>query len=172
MYALLALRLTGGNASGGSDCPLKTAMDHRFETPTGSPAQFTPETRQVCTRRNYGWRWDLAAAVAFLALVVATCSSALMTAFELGADEHYEVTKAFLWSKGFKLYQEIWNDQPPLLTVVQGLVFKCFGVHVVIMLVHQSVGRLRTAQVYPRRNRQFDRVALSTRTHLKLWVNP
>jgi len=71
----------------------------------------------------------MAVGVAFLLLALATCWSTIGSGFQLGGDEHYEVTKAFLWSEGFRLYHEIWNDQPPLLTVLQGSLFKWFGVY-------------------------------------------
>ncbi|MBP1658964.1 MAG: rane protein of unknown function [Candidatus Aminicenantes bacterium] len=76
-----------------------------------------------------GGRWDLAVAGAFLLLTLATCWGAIGSGFEIGWDEHYEVTKAFLWSKGLRLYREIWSDQQPLLTILQGLLFKGFGVY-------------------------------------------
>ncbi|MBP1770365.1 MAG: hypothetical protein H6P96_983 [Candidatus Aminicenantes bacterium] len=77
-------------------------------------------------------RWDIAVGGAFLLLALATCWGAIGSGFQLGGDEHYEVTKAFLWSEGFRLYREIWNDQPPLLTVLQGSLFKGFGVYAVL----------------------------------------
>ena len=80
-----------------------------------------PETQ------SFGVRWDMAAAAAFLLLALAACWGTIWSGFEIGMDEHYEVTKAFLWSKGFRLYREIWNDQQPLLTILQGLLFKGFG---------------------------------------------
>jgi len=76
-----------------------------------------------------GIRWDLAAAAIFLVVALVFCWGALWSGFQIGDDEHYEVTKAFLWSKGFSLYYDIWNDQQPLLTVLQGLLFKGIGVH-------------------------------------------
>jgi hypothetical protein len=45
-------------------------------------------------------------------------------AIQIGGDEGFEVTKGLLWSKGFHLYSEIWNDQPPLFTVLLGSAFK------------------------------------------------
>jgi len=71
----------------------------------------------------------MAVGAAFLLLALATCWSTIGFGFQLGGDEHHEVTKAFLWSEGFRLYHEIWNDQPPLLTVLQGSLFKWFGVY-------------------------------------------
>src|SRR5947199_222028 len=40
----------------------------------------------------------------------------LRTAIKIGADEDFEISKAVLVLKGYKLYTEIWNDQPPLYT--------------------------------------------------------
>ena len=77
--------------------------------------------------RRAGAFWDTTAVAAFLLLAVISCWSTIWFGFEIGADEHYEVTKSFLWSKGFLLYHEIWDDQQPLLTILQGLLFKCFG---------------------------------------------
>src|SRR5262245_28065111 len=38
----------------------------------------------------------------------------LGSAIKIGADEDYELTKATLCLRGYHLYTEIWNDQPPL----------------------------------------------------------
>jgi hypothetical protein len=40
----------------------------------------------------------------------------LASRIEFGGDEGYELQKAFLMKLGFRLYDEIWNDQPPLHT--------------------------------------------------------
>jgi hypothetical protein len=40
----------------------------------------------------------------------------LATAVEVGADEGFELAKATLVLKGFPLYSQVWNDQPPLHT--------------------------------------------------------
>src|SRR5579862_6966484 len=42
----------------------------------------------------------------------------LGTAVKIGADEDYELAKATLCNHGYKLYTEIWNDQPPLVTFI------------------------------------------------------
>jgi hypothetical protein len=138
------------------------AMDHRVETAIGSPARHTPQACRVFTCLDHGWRWDLAAALAFFGLILAACSGALLNAFELGADEHYEVTKAFLWSKGFRLYQDIWNDQQPLLTILQGVLFKCFGVHVMVArCLAVSFGALLTAGLFHLVRKSFGLLAAS-----------
>ena len=51
----------------------------------------------------------------------------LGTAFAFGDDESYEVIKGFMCSKGYKLYTEIWNDQPPVSTVLLAAAFKAWG---------------------------------------------
>jgi hypothetical protein len=40
----------------------------------------------------------------------------LRTAVQVGGDEGFELAKATLWLKGYKLYEQVWNDQPPLHT--------------------------------------------------------
>jgi len=40
----------------------------------------------------------------------------LRTAVEIGADEGFELAKATLCLHGYKLYSQVWNDQPPLHT--------------------------------------------------------
>jgi hypothetical protein len=42
----------------------------------------------------------------------------MRTAVQIGADEGFELAKATSWLHGFKLYSEIWNDQPPLHTFI------------------------------------------------------
>src|SRR5947207_10702057 len=48
----------------------------------------------------------------------------LRTALKIGADEDYELSKATLCNHGFKLYTQIWNDQPPLVTFIIANVLK------------------------------------------------
>jgi len=40
----------------------------------------------------------------------------MRTAVQIGADEGFELAKATLCLKGYQLYTEVWNDQPPLHT--------------------------------------------------------
>ncbi|OLD92698.1 MAG: hypothetical protein AUI36_47335 [Cyanobacteria bacterium 13_1_40CM_2_61_4] len=40
----------------------------------------------------------------------------IRTVIQIGADEGFELAKATLCLKGFKLYTDVWNDQPPLHT--------------------------------------------------------
>jgi len=57
--------------------------------------------------------------------------------FEYGPDEGINVMKAMLLSGGYDLYDEIWSDQPPLLTYVLSIAFQIFGakIHVARILV-------------------------------------
>jgi len=43
--------------------------------------------------------------------------------FEIDPDEGYNLIKAFLLDKGYVLYEQIWSDQPPLLTYLLRFVF-------------------------------------------------
>jgi hypothetical protein len=56
----------------------------------------------------------------FLSLVVVLVGLFLMepmgSAVQIGADEGFELAKALLVKDGFRLYTDIWSDQPPLYT--------------------------------------------------------
>lgn len=49
------------------------------------------------------------------------------TAFELHADERYELIKGFLDFSGERLYGSFWNDQPPFHTFLLKCLFSLFG---------------------------------------------
>jgi hypothetical protein len=61
------------------------------------------------------------------AVLAAVCVLPLGQAVELGADEGFELAKAFLRYQGFRLYSEIWSDQPPLLTECLNALFRAAG---------------------------------------------
>lgn len=67
-----------------------------------------------------------------LSVLVALCIEPMLHVVEIGSDEHYELTKGLLWSRGFSLYGQVWSDQPPLLTVLLGLCFRTFGESIVV----------------------------------------
>jgi len=54
----------------------------------------------------------------FLLLLFIAVQTALPlgSALQIGADEGFELSKATLQLHGFKLYSDVWNDQPPLHT--------------------------------------------------------
>lgn len=51
----------------------------------------------------------------------------LGTALRFGGDEGYQLITGFLWSKGFLLYKQIWNDQPPGHVLLLAWTFKAWG---------------------------------------------
>ena len=61
----------------------------------------------------------------FINLVFMTPS--IKQAFEYNPDEGTDLMKALLFQKGYSLYTEIWNDQPPLFTVIISFWIKLFG---------------------------------------------
>ena len=69
----------------------------------------------------------LVAGLAGLLVLATNMAGPLANATEIGGDEHFEVNKAFLWANGFPLYTRIWSDQPPLFTVLLGLLFQAAG---------------------------------------------
>jgi hypothetical protein len=48
----------------------------------------------------------------------------LRTTVQVGGDEGFELAKATLCLKGFHLYSDVWNDQPPLHTLIVTQVLK------------------------------------------------
>jgi 4-amino-4-deoxy-L-arabinose transferase-like glycosyltransferase len=50
----------------------------------------------------------------------------LRSAFQLDPDEGYELMKSFLVSRGYHLYSDVWDDQPPLHTECIALLFRLF----------------------------------------------
>jgi 4-amino-4-deoxy-L-arabinose transferase-like glycosyltransferase len=70
----------------------------------------------------------LAALIAFVSLITFFVSAPI----EIGHDEHYTVTRAFLWSRGYPLYTRIWSDQPPVYTLILGSLFKCLSPSIVV----------------------------------------
>ena len=55
---------------------------------------------------------------AFLFCIVVSVSSRWWIAYEFNPDEGLEVGKALLMARGYELYNDIWNDQPPLFSGV------------------------------------------------------
>ncbi|HWW01835.1 MAG TPA: glycosyltransferase family 39 protein [Candidatus Acidoferrum sp.] len=51
----------------------------------------------------------------------------LGSALRIGDDEGYEVIKGVMCSKGYHLYTDMWNDQPPVSTFLLSTAFKLFG---------------------------------------------
>ena len=68
-------------------------------------------------------------AVGLLGLVACVIASTgpVRAAVQIGGDELFEVTKAFLVAKGHALYTEVYNDVPPLHTYFLAGLFRLFG---------------------------------------------
>jgi hypothetical protein len=50
--------------------------------------------------------------------------------FEFNTDEGVNLIKAMMTLKGFKLYSDVWSDQPPVLTSILGALFRLVGLKV------------------------------------------
>ena len=63
--------------------------------------------------------------------------------FKFSSDEGLELAKAWLVDQGYDLYDEIWNDQPPLLTYSVVPAIKLFGNRVgasrMVVMIYSSV---------------------------------
>ncbi len=87
--------------------------------------------------------------VILLFLVLYYSQLPLGTAFEFGADEGIELLKSFMCSRGYTLYHEIWNDQPPVLTLLLAGLFKSFGPSLMVgRLIAAGFGMLLFGSVY------------------------
>jgi 4-amino-4-deoxy-L-arabinose transferase-like glycosyltransferase len=63
----------------------------------------------------------------FISLVIAMRFEPMTQTFQLDYDEGFNLMKAVLYSKGFSLYSQIWNDQPPFFTVILSKWINLFG---------------------------------------------
>lgn len=67
----------------------------------------------------------------------------LRQAFEYNPDEGINLMKSWLFLKGFPLYSQVWNDQPPLATVILAYWLKFFGPSVyhsrILILIFSAV---------------------------------
>lgn len=70
------------------------------------------------------WLFNLIIPVGFFALVYAWLP---LDVFQFDPDEGIQLIKADLYAKGFDLYGELWNDQPPLFTVILSGWLAIFG---------------------------------------------
>lgn len=63
----------------------------------------------------------------FLFVVFVLLKRPIHYMFEFDTDEGINLIKAALYAQGFSLYTEVWNDQPPILTVLLSFWFHLFG---------------------------------------------
>jgi 4-amino-4-deoxy-L-arabinose transferase-like glycosyltransferase len=69
--------------------------------------------------------WALAAVIATLVFLYSLLP--LGTALQFGGDEGYQLITGFLMSKGYALYKQIWDDQPPVFVLLLDWAFKNWG---------------------------------------------
>src|SRR5580765_3786978 len=86
------------------------------KSPRNSGLGESIENVRVITPRGAGTRPGLVLAVLLTAFFLLQLALPLRTAIQIGADEGFELAKATLCLHGYKLYTEVWNDQPPLHT--------------------------------------------------------
>ncbi|MGB7413197.1 MAG: glycosyltransferase family 39 protein [Thermosynechococcaceae cyanobacterium] len=81
--------------------------------------------------------------IPLLFIGVAWCFIPIADAFQFSSDEGLELAKVDLYTRGFKLYDQIWNDQPPLPTVLWAGWLHLFGHSILIArLLTLSFGTL------------------------------
>ena len=96
---------------------------------TSEPMQcMTIPSEQVNARllqkKCQAWVPPLIMAVLLLSIVALL---PLKSVVRIGGDEGYELLKSAMVAHGTPLYTAIWNDQPPLHTLVLSTLFKLFG---------------------------------------------
>ena len=68
--------------------------------------------------RIVAWRQSIVLSSLLAAFLGLHSLLPLGTAIKIGADEDGELSKATLYTHGYKLYSEVWDDQPPLHTFI------------------------------------------------------
>ena len=71
---------------------------------------------------------QFAVPLSFLAIMV--CSYPILCSFEFDKDEGVNLMKSMLVAQGYPLYQAVWSDQAPLLTLILAGVFRLVGYRV------------------------------------------
>ena len=90
--------------------------------------------------------------LAFFAVMVLFYSFRFV--FEFDRDEGVNAIKALLVLRGFRLYGEIWNDQPPVFTLLLAQWFRIFGLRVAagrVLVLLFSTGLVGASAYYLRR---------------------
>lgn len=83
------------------------------------------------------------------ALIVLYACLPLGTALQFGGDEGYELMKGYLHSKGYPLYTQIWDDQPPVFTLILSQAFRWFGSAVLVpRLIAAGFGLIQFGAFY------------------------
>ena len=77
--------------------------------------------------RPFGYKSAVVLSALLAAFILLQSLLPLRTAIQIGGDEGFALAKATLCLKGFKLYTEVWNDQPPLHTFLLTQILKHIG---------------------------------------------
>jgi len=88
---------------------------------SGRPSFFSTRMSPILNRRYPTWL------VPVLFVVVMTVFYPVVDRFELDEDEGINLMKARMVAEGYRLYSEIWSDQPPLLTHLLAAAMVAFG---------------------------------------------
>jgi 4-amino-4-deoxy-L-arabinose transferase-like glycosyltransferase len=75
--------------------------------------------------------WQLIYVSLFFGFILAIRFKPITQGFELDYDEGLNLIKVLLYSQGFSLYTQVWNDQPPIFTIILSLWFSIFGQSVI-----------------------------------------
>src|SRR3990172_634060 len=74
---------------------------------------------------------------------------------EFDTDEGINAIKALMVLRGYRLYSEIWSDQPPLFTFLLTVWFRAFGLRLTaarLMVLLFSAGQIALGTSYLRKN--------------------
>jgi hypothetical protein len=88
----------------------------KFRSDSGPTEASRKKTVAEIRPRRHCYKSVAVLTVVLAAFILLQLALSLRTAIQIGADEGFELAKATLCLKGYKLYTEVWNDQPPLHT--------------------------------------------------------
>lgn len=112
----------------------------------------------------------MALASAILVFIAAWAVLPFETTVQIGGDEGFELAKATLCLKSYRLYADVWNDQPPLHTFVTTLVLKHISVSVATArLLTVAFSSLLVASVFVTNKRTIGFLAATSGTLLLMF---
>lgn len=93
----------------------------------------------------------------------------LASTLQFGGDEGYNLITALLMTKGYVLYEQIWQDQPPLPVLILKWAFQLFGPSVFIArLIAAGFGLLLFTTFFQLVRKRTNRIAASLATFFLL----
>jgi hypothetical protein len=99
-----------------SQLMLSKAVEPEPASPAATATARAAPSRLPSIRHSSHLRTFAAALLLTLAFALLVSFIPLQIAVRIGPDEGLELSKVTLVQKGYKLYTEVWNDQPPLYT--------------------------------------------------------